>query len=40
MGLLGRIPIDDSRIYSNRGIGVTKNDAELNGRNKLIEQLK
>ena len=30
----------DSRAYSDRGIGVTKNDAEINVRKKLTEQLK
>jgi len=30
----------DSRTYSDRGIGVTKNDAEYNVRKKITEQLK
>ena len=30
----------DSRTYTDKGTGVTKNDAELNVRNKLTEQLK
>jgi hypothetical protein len=30
----------DSRTYTEKGIGVTKADAELNARNKLTEQLK
>lgn len=32
--------VADSRTYKDRGIGVTKEDAELNVRNKLTEQLK
>jgi len=30
----------DSRVYTDKGTGVTKSDAESNGRNKLLEQLK
>ena len=32
--------VTDSRTYTDKGTGVTKNDAELNVRNKLTEQLK